>query len=155
MLRRITPIRYDRATTGGRTGPLFITCEAPDGSPVDVVAKFSGGCDQGNINLAREVIAAQLARDLGLPVPEAFLIEIPPEWAATVPADQRSKIQTSSPVAFGSHAAAGRFRVWTPGHEISEAMLPVAAAIFVFDAIIQNPDRRSQVGQPELSDAGR
>lgn len=143
MLKRVSPIQYDRPATRGRTGPLFITCEAADGSIVEMVAKFSGGCDQGNINLAREVIGACLAGDLGLPVPEPFLIDVPPQWAATVPASETAKVQRSSPVAFGSRAITGQLSVWTPGNTISDIMLPMAAGIFVFDGIIQNPDRRS------------
>ncbi|MCO5131823.1 MAG: hypothetical protein M9932_14875 [Xanthobacteraceae bacterium] len=108
------------------------------------MAKFSGGCDQRNINLAREVIGACLAGDLGLPVPEPFLIDIPADWAATIPDDnERAKVQRSSPVAFGSRAMTRQFSVWTPGSTISDMMLPLAAGIFVFDGIIQNPDRRS------------
>lgn len=120
-----------------------MTCETGDGSTVEVVAKFSGGCDQGNVNLAREVIGACLAGDLGLPVPEPFLIDIRPQWAATVPASEITKIQASSSVAFGSRAMTRQFSIWTPGNTISDIMLPMAAGIFVFDAIIQNPDRRS------------
>jgi hypothetical protein len=144
VLKRISPIQYDRAAKNGRTGPLFIACEADDDTPLEVVAKFSGGCDEGNINLAREVIGACLAGDLGLPVPEPFLIEISPEWVATISdSEQRAKIQRSSPIAFGSRLMTGQFSTWARGNTISELMLPVAAAIFTFDGIIQNPDRRS------------
>ncbi|MFT4129732.1 HipA family kinase [Labrys sp. (in: a-proteobacteria)] len=144
MLKRVSPIQYNRPVTRGRTGPLFITCETDDGSTEDVVAKFSGGCDQGNINLAREVIGACLAGDLGLPVPEPFLIDVPAQWVATVPdANERAKVGGSSPVAFGSRFMTGQFGIWTPGNLISDIMLPTAVSIFVFDAIIQNPDRRS------------
>jgi hypothetical protein len=143
VLKRILPIQYDRPATRGRTGPLFITCETAEGSTVEVVAKFSGGCDQGNVNLAREVIGACLAGDLGLPVPEPFLVDVPPQWAATVPASEGAKVQRSSPVAFGSRAVTGQFSVWSPGSSISDTMLSMAAGIFVFDGIIQNPDRRS------------
>lgn len=144
VLKRVSPIQYDRSTTQGRTRPLFITCEADGGTIVEVVAKFSGNCDQGNVNLAREVIGVCLAGDLGLPVPEPFLIDIPPQWAATIPdADQRLKVQGSSPVAFGSRTVTRQFNIWTPGNKISDIMLTAAAGIFVFDGIIQNPDRRS------------
>lgn len=144
MLNRVTPIQYDRPATRGRTGPLFLTCEAPDGSVVEVVTKFSGGCDQGNVNLAREVIGACLAGDLGLPLPEPFLVDVPAEWAATIPdTNERIKVERSSTVAFGSRAMTGQFSVWTPGNTISDIMLPTATGIFVFDGIIQNPDRRT------------
>ena len=143
-MKRISPIQYDRSAKLGKTRPLFITCEAADGSIVEVVAKFSRGCEQGNINLACEVIGACLAGDLGLPVPEPFLIEVPAEWTVTIPdADDRAKAQQSSPIAFGSRVVTQQFSVWMPGNAISDIMLPKAAGIFVFDGIIQNPDRKS------------
>ena len=39
MLKRVSPIQYDRPATRGRTGPLFITCEADDGSVTKVTYK--------------------------------------------------------------------------------------------------------------------
>lgn len=144
MLKRVSPLQFDRATTQGRTQPSFVTCECDDGTTVELVAKFSGGCDEGNINLAREMIGACLAGDLSLPIPEPFLIEISREWAETIPDDaRRTKIQQSSTVAFGSRVMTGQFSVWNPGNLIPDIMLPTAASIFVFDAVIQNPDRRS------------
>lgn len=140
LLRRIAPVQYDRPVTRGKTEPLFITCEDANGETIEVVAKFSAGCEQGNVNLAREVIGACLAGDLGLPLPEPFLIQISPDWAATVPIP---KIARSSPVAFGSAVVTRQWGVWAPGNVITEPMLQTAAAIFVFDGIIQNPDRRS------------
>lgn len=145
MLTRVTPIEFTRPTLGGRTKPAVIICETPDGSTVEVVAKFSAGCDEREVNLAREAIAACLAGDLGLPIPEPFLIDIPPTWADLVSdPDQRTKIKASSPVAFGSRLMTGQYSVWNPGTRILDAMVPTAAAIFVFDAIIQNIDRRSE-----------
>lgn len=144
LLKRIIPAQFDKPTTRGRTEPSFITCELDDGTHVEVVAKFSGGCDEGNVNLAREVIAACLAGDLGLPVPEPFLIDISADWAATIPdATRRAKVLKSSPVAFGSRVVTRQFGVWSSGNVISDTMLTTAASIFIFDAIIQNPDRRS------------
>lgn len=144
MLSRITPVQFDLATKNGRTKPSFITCEMDNGDAVEVVAKFSGSCDQGNVNLVREVIGACLAGDLGLPVPEPFLINVDPAWAATIPdIGRREAVMRSSPVAFGSHAVVGQFGIWGTGNRVSDAMLPSAAGIFVFDAIIQNPDRRA------------
>lgn len=52
------------------------------------------------------------------------------------------RIGNSSTLAFGSTRVSEQFSIWLPGSRISEAMLPVAAAILLFDAIIQNPDRR-------------
>lgn len=143
MLRSVTPVSFGRGTTNGRTRPSMIICEHGDGSDVDVIAKFSSGCDERESSLAREVIAACLAGDLGLPVPEPLLVEVPPHWPATVTDPVlRAQIQASSPVAFGSTKIDAPYVAWNSGTWISEAMLPVCAAIFVFDALLQNVDRR-------------
>jgi hypothetical protein len=125
-----------------------------DHSTVDLVAKFSAGCDEKESSLAREAIAACLAGDLGLPIPEAYLVDVPTTWAATItdPA-QRRKVADSSPVAFGSRVVTGGYSIWHSGVLIDNAMLPVAAAVFVFDLIIQNVDRR--VDNPNCFFKGR
>ncbi len=145
MLTRVTAIEHHALITSGKTRPSRIVCERADGTTVEVVAKFSAGCDQREAGLAREVIAACLAADLGLPVPEPFLVEVPSDWADHVadPA-QQARIKASSPVAFGSRHITGGYAVWHNEIRIDEAMLPIAAAIFTFDAITQNADRRTE-----------
>jgi hypothetical protein len=144
MLTRVTAIEHHSLITSGKTRPSRIVCERPDGTTVEVVAKFSAGCEEREAGLAREVIAACLASDLGLPLPEPFLVDVPREWADHVPDPaQRARIKASSPVAFGSRQITGGYAVWHNEMRINEAMLPVAAAIFTFDPIIQNVDRRT------------
>jgi hypothetical protein len=144
MILRATPIAFDRAMGNGRTRPALLVCETQAGDEVEVVAKFSANCDQVVTNLAREVIAACLAGDLGLPIPTPYLLDITPAWAASVTdATIRANIQRSAPVAFGSSFAGPQFSAWNDGISLRPAMVPVALATFVFDAIIQNPDRRS------------
>jgi hypothetical protein len=144
MLIRVFPVEYVRPMRCGRTKPLLLVCETPAGDLIEVVAKFSAGCDEGVSSLAREVLAACLAAALGLPVPEPYLIEVTPNWIATVSdSGERARIQSSSPVAFGSRLLTGQYAAWSPGNLIRDVMLPTASAIFVFDAITQNPDRRT------------
>jgi hypothetical protein len=144
MLTRVTAIEHHGLLTSGKTRPSRVVAERADATPVEMVVKFSAGCDEKEASLSREVIAACLAGDLGLPVPEPFLVDIPRDWADLVadPA-QRARIKASSPVAFGSRHLTGGYAVWHSEMRIDEAMLPVAAAIFVFDALIQNVDRRA------------
>ena len=68
MLTRVVAIEFSRPTDSGRTFPSHLVCEKSNGDAVEVVAKFSAGCDEGVVDLAREVISACLAADLGLPV---------------------------------------------------------------------------------------
>lgn len=143
MITRLKPIEFIRNTRSGRTHPALLTCESSDGDEVEVVAKFSAGCDEGITNLAREVIAACLAADLGLPIPQPYLLEISPEWAAVVvEPGQRARIQRSSPIAFGSKLLGSQYSAWSSGSRLLDDMVQVAAAILTFDAIIQNADRR-------------
>jgi len=114
---------------------------------VEVIAKFSANCDQGVTNLAREAVAACLATDLALPIPKPYLLDITPAWVASVSEPIiRAAIQRSVPVAFGSSFAGAQFSAWNDGIPLSSGMVPVALATLVFDAIIQNPDRR--LGNP-------
>jgi hypothetical protein len=59
-------IRFDKKMGIGRTKPLLLVCDSPDGD-VEVVAKFSEGCSMGG--LIREAMTAMFSLDLGLPVP--------------------------------------------------------------------------------------
>lgn len=144
MIERAVLARIDRPSAQGRTGPLLAACETECGQEVEVFLKLSAGCDQGVVNLAREAVAACLAADLGLPIPRPWLIEIPPEIVRAV-ADPAvaAKLKDSAPVAFGSTRAPG-FAVWTSGMRLSDSMRSIAVAILLFDAIIQNPDRRAE-----------
>ena len=134
--------RINGVAVQGRTGPILSACEADGEEEVEVFVKLSAGCDQGVVNLAREAIAASLAADLGLPVPKPWIVEIPPEIIPVVAdAQVADKLRRSCPVAFGSTRTPG-FSAWTTGQRLSDAMRPVASGILLFDAIIQNPDRR-------------
>ena len=144
MLERAFPTEFSRPATSGRNKPAFLVCDTKHGDSVEVVAKFSHPCDEGVTNLAREVIAACLAGDLGLPVPQPFLLDIRPEWVASITNEAaKSAIQSSVPVAFGSKVAGPQFSVWNSGSNLRSGMIPIALGVFAFDAIIQNPDRRA------------
>jgi hypothetical protein len=145
MITRLSPIEFHRAVSTGKTRPSLLICETIDGQTVEVIAKFSAGCEQGATSLAREVIAAGLAADLGLPIPEPFLVTASLEWVHTVPDQTRRALMLeSSPIAFGSKLVQPQFAVWGQGQRISDAMMPTAAAILAFDGFTQNPDRRAE-----------
>ena len=118
-------------------------CDADTDSPKELFCKISEGCDEGVTSLAREVVAACLATDLGLPVPAPFLVEIPPELARAVSdTDVATRLQASSNIAFGSSRIGNQFSVWTSSSPVTEAMLPDALSALAFDAAIENSDRR-------------
>jgi hypothetical protein len=143
LLTTLDAIEFMDVPGLGKTEPAFLTCEAADGSAVEVVAKYSSGCEQQGVNLACEVLAACLAGDLELPIPEPFYVTFSEEFIAAVPHQKlRGRLQASSRVGFGSKLMTRQFSQWNPGNVISQVLLPTAAAVFAFDAIVQNPDRK-------------
>jgi hypothetical protein len=143
MLETVTPVRFHATVTSGRTRPARVECEKTDGTLVEVVAKFAGGCDRGDIALAMEMVAACLAADLGLPVPKPYLLAIDPAWVGTIPdAAYRAIVARSGSMAYGSTEVGSDYRAWTPSDRLTPQQVPVALAIFCFDAFINNPDRR-------------
>lgn len=143
MLTRVTATEFTRAASNGRTKPVMLVCIDLAGNEVELFAKLSARCEEGAVHLAREAIAACLAGDLGLPVTQSFLVDLSSAWVAGVPdAHIRAAMAASLPVAFGSRLAGPQFATWNQGIILRPEMMETALGIFVFDAIIQNDDRR-------------
>jgi hypothetical protein len=143
MLETVTPVRFHTPVTSGRTKPALVECEKTDETLVEVVAKFAGGCDRGEAALAMEVVAACLAADLALPIPKPYLLAIDPAWIGTVPdAAYRSIVARSGAIAYGSTHVGSDYRAWTSYDRLTPQLVPLALAIFCFDAFINNSDRR-------------
>ena len=145
MLSHVTAVRFDRRVQSGRTVPCRLTCEAADGTEIEVVAKFSDGCDRKVTALVIEAITAMLAADLDLPVPEPFLVTLEPEFITGIPDETVATMaRRSSPVAFGSKHLPPGYTSWPIGEAISKDALATAAEIFAFDVLIVNDDRRPE-----------
>ncbi|MBS0240359.1 MAG: hypothetical protein JSR89_18255 [Proteobacteria bacterium] len=144
MLETVTPIQFHDIVTSGRTKPSRVFCEKKnEGDLVEVVAKFSAGCERKEAGLAMEVVAACLAADLGLPIAIPYLLDVQRAWIGTVTDLRRRDLMArSSSIAFGSTFVGPGFRSWSASDKLSAAMTPTAAAIFAFDAFINNADRR-------------
>jgi len=139
MLKHYAASRFIRTMSSGRNVPALLACDKHE-----VIAKCSG-CECGSLGLVREALAAMLARDLGLPVPEPCLVEISPEFIAALPVDEtklRDVMSASVNPAFGSTRLPDGFSLWVADREIRDEMLEQAAEIFAFDALILNGDRR-------------
>ncbi len=144
MIPNLDPTDFNGIISSGKSRPSRITGASHD-KLVEVVAKFSAGCERGINALAMECVAACLAADLGLPVPKPYLVIVSPEWAAAIEdASYRDLVQRSSAIGYGSTVVPSGFGVWHAGEQINETLLPVALAVFVFDAMISNPDRRPE-----------
>lgn len=145
MLDLVTAVRFDRRMGSGKTWPCLLSCQRANGEEVELVAKFSAGCERQVGGLVAEAIAAMLAADLDIPVPEPLLVEFDGEFVdlvRTQDPDVAERIGRSVPVAFGSCKLPAGFAVLPPSKSIPQSLRGQAAEIFAFDALIQNADRR-------------
>ena len=110
-----------------------------------MVAKLSAGCERGVAALVSEAVAAVLAADLGLPVPEPYLVTVEPDFAAGIPDEEIVALaQRSNTVWYGSKRLPSGYTTWPVGKQIPKDAIPVAAEVFAFDALIANFDRRPE-----------
>jgi hypothetical protein len=136
MLDLVTAVRFDRRMTTGKSWPCLLSCLRSSGEEVEVVAKFSSACDRGVGGLVAEALAAMLAADLGLPVPEPLLVEFDTEFVALIRArdlELAERIGRSVPVAFGSRKLPPGFTVLPKDKAIPQHLRAQAAEIFAFN----------------------
>ena len=89
-------------------------------------------------------MTAQLADDLGLDVPRAAIVEVPAGFEAIVTeADAAAAVKESPGLNFGSLHLGTGFTLWPPNRSPHGGQRDQAAAIFAFDTLLQNPDRRT------------
>lgn len=159
MLSPVTANQFHRPMGVGKTAPSLVTCARADGRSEELVVKFAGGCEAGIGSLLREAVAALMAADLDLPVPEPFLVQVEADFVATIPeVDDRYRLAKRNAAAslgwnFGSQKLPPGFATIAKGRPISQAMLPMAAEILAFDTFIANPDRT--VANPNCQSNGR
>ena len=134
MLRTVTAIRYVTPLREGGSLPAVV--EADDLGTY--VLKFRGA-GQGRKALVAELVAGELARVLGLSVPEIVLVELNPELGRMEPDPE---IQDLIRASGGLNLALD----FLPGSlPFDPAVGPpnpaLAARILWFDALVQNVDR--------------
>jgi HipA-like kinase len=142
VIRRASPVRFDRLAESGRNRPLRVTLETADGQEHEAFVKVSAG-ELGIEGLANEALAACLAGDLGLPINDPFLVELDPAWVSSIrDSSVLRMVQNSAPVAFGCRAAGSQWKLWSASDILTPDRRPMALAILAFDAYIENDDRR-------------
>lgn len=138
MLRRVTATRYVVPLREG--GSLPAVLEADDGQTY--VVKFRGA-GQGARALVAELVAGELARALGLPVPELVIVELDPAVGRN---EGDPEIRALLCASAGDNAGLA----FLPGAlnfdpAARPAIEPASAAqIVAFDAFAQNMDRTAK-----------
>jgi hypothetical protein len=86
-----------------------------------------------------------LADDLGIDVPQAAVVYIPAGFDAVVADESAARaLKSSAGANFGSVHLGASFTTWPPDRTPHGHQRDQAAAIFAFDALIQNPDRNAK-----------
>lgn len=134
MIRTVAAGRYVTPLREGGSLPAII--EADDEGLY--VLKFRGA-GQGPKALIAELLAGEIARAAGLPVPEIVFVELPPELARTEPDPEiQSLIGASAGLNIGLDYLPGSV-TFDPLMFVPDAHL--ASAIVWFDAFVCNVDR--------------
>ena len=142
MIPQLTVTRFGRVLSSGRTRPCIVYAEDEGGEEIEFVVKFFGGAC-GIRGMICETMASQFASDLDLRIPEMCILEITKEFAAAVPdLEIASIMQRSIGENFATKKLPASYHVPLANRPLSVELHKAATEIFVFDALIQNPDRR-------------
>ncbi|HET9093742.1 MAG TPA: HipA family kinase [Solirubrobacteraceae bacterium] len=138
MLRKVSATRYAAPLREGGSLPGIV--EADDDGLYVVKLRAAG---QGLKALVAEVIVGELARSVGLPVPEIVLVEVPPELGRTEPDPEINKLVTGSAgLNFGIDFLPGALDHNPARPEGIDAAL--ASEIVWLDALTSNVDRTAR-----------
>jgi hypothetical protein len=135
-LRSVTATRYAEALREGGSLPGLL--EADDDGLY--VTKFRGA-GQGEGALVAEVFAGELARAIGLPVPELVVVDVAPELGHAEPDPEIQELIEASPgpnLGMDFLPGALPFTLAANAREIDSGF---AADVVWFDALVTNVDR--------------
>ena len=134
MLRTVTATRYVTPLREGGSLPGIV--EADDDGLY--VLKFRGA-GQGPKALAAEIVAGELARGLGLPVPELVLIELDPALGAAEPDPEIQELIARQRGHQPRRGLPARLAALRP--DASRRTPELAADVVWLDALVTNVDR--------------
>jgi hypothetical protein len=134
VLRRVTAIRYATALREGGSLPGLM--EADDLGTW--VVKFRGA-GQGPRSLVAEVVVGELARALGLPVPELVVVDVDPDLGRVEPDQEiQELLRASAGANLGMDYLPGSITYDPLAYEVDPEL---AARVLWLDALTLNVDR--------------
>lgn len=136
MLRTIQATRYVTPLREGGSLPAIV-----EGSDDGLYVLKFRGAGQGLKALIAELIAGELGRALGLPVPEIVLVDLDPELERAEPDQEVAELLSASA---GLNLALDYLPgslVWNPLAARTGLSPALASAVVWFDAFVSNVDR--------------
>jgi hypothetical protein len=138
-------VRFEKVMPVGRTRPILLECVrgTPDKRErARFVTKAIGLPEVHDFSLAHELLGARLARAYGLAAPMAEVVELSLEFLTAAQADlDEAGLRLNADMAVGTEFVPDLLPFPVPvrlaDHELSEA-----AAVYVFDLLIQTPTGR-------------
>lgn len=141
---------YQISFNSGRTVPHVFTCEDLSGNNIgEYVVKMKGSIETHEAGLLREMLGNLIGYEIGISTAEPAIVRVDLELANALTNNSvRDVVMNSLGLNFGSKNLAGGFSTWPVGKTVPHSMKADAADIFVLDALLQNPNRRT--GKPNL-----
>jgi hypothetical protein len=139
---QLNAVQFLQPLGTGRTRPVLMGAEDAEGNLFEVVVKLRGPELSAKAQIA-ELVATPLADLLGIDVPQAAVVNVPSGFESIVPPSYASAFRSSAGANFGSVHLGTSFTTWAVGRVPVGVQRDQAAAIFAFDLLVQNPDRRS------------
>ena len=143
MLPRLKAISVIKPLSSGRTKPCLLIAQDEAGQEQEVVIKWRSGPEIKDVGGICELVGSSLADDFDLPAPKGVLVEIEPDFYRAIPSVEISKLAQASVGLNFASIFLPSMTTWPTGRPISSALRPRALEIFAFDALIDNPDRRT------------
>ena len=151
-LRRVEAVAFLAEISAGRNRPILLRCEGADeSSEGEFVVKLRAGLQGPPVGLAFEVLAALLARRLGLSCPEPVEVVVS-EGLADATETANPEVAGRMRASVGSNFGSKYLRsllTWGRNEPIPAKLRPPATEILAFDALMQNPDRQAH-GNPNI-----
>lgn len=143
MISTVRATTFLKVLRSGRTKPCLMLCEDDAGTQFEMVVKLRAGMDSGTTGLTCELLASLLASDLDLIVPRPFIVVVDSDFYEAIPDGKPAELfRKSQGFNFGTQYLKAGYTTWPQERSIPSSVMQMAADIFAFDLMIQNPDRR-------------
>jgi len=153
-LNQFHPLVFIKVFPTGTNKPVLCIAADSYGNKKDIVIKLSSGERMDNLAFLKEFLASRLAKELGLKTPEPIVAIIEQSFINTqVGKSHFRSLNESLGTNYATEYIRGLEQV-SKIDKLNKYQIDDALRIFVFDLIIQNTDRTTVHGKPNLFTTG-